>query len=250
MTVTALVFLSFALGCNTTQRVSERVSEKVTHAVETAATWDNPAPATQAVCFWQRRLALLPDPTRDGVQASGLVGQVFLVTADSQTAEVAGDITVSVYDETPRPAGMPAKAHEVFHFDKATLKKLVAGDERFGRSHVLFLPWRKEWADVSTVRILARYDVPGQPTIFAEQMQLTLDLGGNGPVWTDATGNPVTPSGGDSKNVPDGRKLAEQAKGKTTPVSNPVVPASATSPVTSPIAPPAMISPIIVPSGP
>lgn len=241
-----LFALTFSLGCNTTQRVSERVSEKVTHAVETAAKWDVPAPATQAVCFWQRRLALLPDPTRDGVQASGLVGQVFLVTADSQTAEVAGDITVSVYDETPRPAGTPAKPHEVFHFDRATLKKLVAGDERFGRSHVLFLPWRKEWADVSTVRILARYDVPGQPTIFAEQMQLTLDLGGTGPVWTDATGNPVTPTGGDSKNVPDGRKLAEQAKGKTPAVPNPVVPASAAAPVATPAA----ISPIIVPTGP
>ncbi len=261
LTLVAGLTLPVTLGCHTSQRVSERMSEKVTHVVQTAANWDAPTPATQVVCFWQRRLTQLPDPTREGAQAPGLVGQVFLVTADSNTAEVAGDVTVSVYDETPRPSGQPTKSHEVWHFDKATLKKLIAGDERFGKSHVLFLPWPAGWQDVTTVRILARYDVPGMPTIYAEQLKMTLDMN-DGPVWKDANGNPMSPNpgrNGAGHMVPDGRKLAEQVRAgsgpppgvPTSPVIQPTTAVGPVPTITAPANPPASLPPtVLVPPTP
>lgn len=241
----ALALAAASVGCHSTRQASERVSEKVTHAVHAATTPWEPPPASQIICVAHPRLSSLPDPTRDGTPAPGLVCQVFLVAPNGAAAEVAGDVTFAVYDESARPPGTPAKTPEVWHFDKATLKKLVASDERFGRFHAVFIPWRADWADVTAVRIMTRYDVPGQPPLHANPVQATLDSQ-TGPVWQDAGGAGTPPPAAfDPRGVPNGGKLAQQQQAKSPPL--PVVPAGAAVPARVP--PPAgIVTPIIVPA--
>jgi hypothetical protein len=145
-----------------------------------------PAPASVMLCFWQRRLASLPDPTKEGGQVRGLPGQMFLITPNEQSAEVNGDLAVVVYDDTPRPPGTPARTPEVWHYTRDTLKRLATNDERFGRSYAVFLPWPDSWRDVTAVKIQARYQSPGSPDLFADVVRFALDFSSpGGPVWTD-----------------------------------------------------------------
>lgn len=220
--------------------ITESPVTKVTQSVSHAMGLSPAAPASQCVCFWQRRLSPLPDPTRDGMQINGLAGQVFLVAPDSTPADIAGDVTVAGYDETPRANGAEPKKPQLWHFDKATLQKLVSGDERFGRSIVVYLPWPEEWKDVTAVRLATRYDVPGQPTLFAGDTRLSLDTGG-GPVWTETGSQPnaATPAQFDVRSVPDGGKIARQvnAKDKDSGIQ------AASHSVPAVTAPPAIVAP-------
>jgi hypothetical protein len=169
-----------ASGCVTTRFAS------VQTAVANAIAPEKPAPATEFACGWQNRLATLPDPTRNGALVPGVVGQVFLYSADYKPADVGGDLTLTVHDATPRPPGAPAMRPEVWHFTKDVLRKLAVADERFGRSLVVFLPWPESWRDVNRLHIQARYDQPGESgghTLFAQPSTVTLDFsspGGHG----------------------------------------------------------------------
>ena len=75
-----------------------------------------------------------------GSSQPGVVGQVFLNTGapSYKAAEVAGDLTVTVHDTTPRPPGAAAMRPEVWHFTQDVLEKMGIADERFGRSLVVF----------------------------------------------------------------------------------------------------------------
>ncbi|MGL4422566.1 MAG: hypothetical protein ACRCZF_18000, partial [Gemmataceae bacterium] len=176
--LTALVAAGgiLASGCTTTQKsVQNTVSEWVAPA--------KPMMATECACSWSNRLAHLPDPSRNGQMTTGLVGQVFVFDSKTQPVDIHGDMTVTVHDSTIRPPGMPAMRSEVWHFTKDTLKNMVAMDERFGRSLVMFLPWPEAWRDVNRVYVQARYDQAGVNPLFAQPANVTLDLtapAGNG----------------------------------------------------------------------
>ena len=220
--VTAAAWLAAlaAVGCASTTKVTETVTQAM-KSVEGLAT--PAAPATQFMCLWQRRLAPLPDPTKDGLLAPGLAGQMFLLAADGGPADVAGDVTVALYDDTP---GRPAATPEVYHFTKDTVKKLVTNDERFGRSYVLYLPWPPGWKDVTTVRILSRYEAPGV-SLHSGEVRLALDLSESaGPVWQEQ-GEPLgapRAAGFDARTVPDGAKVIRQVQSQTVvPVGGPIV---------------------------
>ena len=206
------------VGCVTVDEASKSV--KV--SMPTAAA--KPSPASQVICFWQRRLTPLPDPTRDGQQGLGLPGQVFLVGQKEAAAELDGDLAVMVYDETPRPAGAAPHVPEMWHFTKDTLKQLATNDERFGRSYALFLPWPPAWRDVTAVKIMARYKSNGAAgrqdlDLYAAEQKITLDSSPAGtPVWTDlrsgaagGTGQSAT-AGFDSRSVPDPQKALQQMR--------------------------------------
>lgn len=199
-------------GCVSPRKMPETVSR----TVEKLNPWSPPSPATQVVCFWHRQLTPLPNPAKDGILTPGLAGQVFLITNESNPAEVNGDVTIAVYDDTPRTGGAAAKTPEVWHFTQETLKKLATTDERFGRSYVLFLPWPTEWQDVTTIRILARYDPVGGTTLHASEVRVVLDTSnGGGPVWSEA-GKNGPPSGASAFNVPSGAKVVEQVRSTST----------------------------------
>jgi hypothetical protein len=202
----AALAASLAGGCASAPPV-DFVSDALKHAVGPSA----PEPASQVVCFWQRRLSTLPDPTRDGAMTAGVAGQMFLITPDNKPAEVNGDLAVVVYDETPRPPGQEAMRPELWHYTKDTLKRLATTDERFGRCYVLFLPWPAHWRDVTAVKIMARYQSPGNPDLYAGEVRMALDLTPSGG-WTDMGSGRVVlgPGGIDTRSVPDPSKLLQQ----------------------------------------
>jgi hypothetical protein len=220
--------------------------ELVSNAFKQTVALDKPEPASQIICFWQRRLSGLPDPTRDGAQTWGIAGQMFLVTPSNTAAQINGDLAVVVYDETPRPPGQPALKPELWHYTKDTLNRLVTTDERFGKCFVLFLPWPAGWqGNVTAVKIAARYSSPGSPDLFAGEVHVALDFSVGGPVWND-----VRPA--DNRSVPDPTRMLQQAQAAaathpyptSTPVTPPTVPV-----VPAPVLPPngGIASPITVP---
>ncbi|MFO0938701.1 MAG: hypothetical protein U0798_19535 [Gemmataceae bacterium] len=144
---------------------------------------ESPAPAARMGIIWQTQLSELPDPTKNGQTVSGLPGQMFLMTADFKHAVPNGDLTITVIDETPRPAGVKPKDPQTWHFGKDKLEKMVSIDDRWNRNIVLFIPFLNEpgadWRDVSRVRLKARYDqmVDGkQDTLYAQETQVTIDF--------------------------------------------------------------------------
>lgn len=148
-------------------------------------------PVTEMAAVWSNRIAYLPDPTRNGRPGAGLAGQVILLGAELQFAPANGTLTVDVFDETPRqPGGPQALVPERWQFTAADLKKLEASDERFGRSYTLFLPWLAYRADVTRVRIMARYDpADGGHPLFAPASTLTIDTTpqNGSSVWSGGT---------------------------------------------------------------
>jgi len=229
-----------AIGCTNTQKNSTSTTtpalpslSKLPSITETFKL--SPAkPPTQVICLWQRRLASLPDPTRDGVVAPGIVGQAFLITADNQPAEVQGDMIIMMTDETKYPGEQKKQLDEVFHYNAETLKKLITNDERFGKSIALFLPWPSQWNAVNAIRIQVRYKQKGAPDLYAGEANIVLDHSTAGtPVWNDV-GNGAAGGGGlegtprmpqrmsrETRGVPDISNLLEPNR-NTTIRNNPV----------------------------
>lgn len=135
-------------------------------------------PVTEMATVWMNRVAYLPDPTRNGKLGAGLAGQLILLGPNMQFAPANGTLTVDVYDETPRTPGVgPAALRaERWQFSADDLAKLVAHDERFGKSYTIFLPWVAFRSDVTRVKIMARYDpADGGHPLYAPASPLTLD---------------------------------------------------------------------------
>ena len=166
-----------------------------------------PKPASQVICFWQRRPQHLPDPSRDGVLAPGIVGQLFLIGSDKESVEVTGDLVVQALDETRRPPGQPSAMTEIWSFDKAALRKLATSDDRFGTCYAIFLPWPAGWKDVTNVRMQAKYISKPNPDLFAKDVSMTLDFSdANAKVWnkigeTSVVLQPTGPS--ELRGIPD-----------------------------------------------
>ncbi len=214
-----LVFaLAAGTGCVTVDPTTKSVKLSV------APTEAPPPPATQMECLWQRRLTPLADAVHDGRKLVGLPGQMFLYASDGAPAEVAGDLTVAVYDETRRPNGVPPHQPEVWHFTKDVVKRLVTSDERFGRTYALFLPWPPHWKDVTQIRIAARYDGQDKATkLTTNDTRLTLDTRPHdAPVWSQVgAGQPAGPgpvaAGYEQYGAPNPAQLLQQAaRGGTT----------------------------------
>jgi hypothetical protein len=235
----AFVLAPAAVGCVTVDRESKALTVAMPTVAMPAIAAAKPAPASQVICFWQRRLTPLPDPTHDGQSVLGLPGQMFLVGHKEAAAELDGDLAVMVYDETPRPAGAAPRTPEMWHFTKDTLRKLVTNDERFGRSYALFLPWPPEWRDVTMVKVVARYQSSGKTDLFAAEHKFALDASPVAGVWTDARtgatvgGGSMATAGFDTRSVPDPQKALQQMW------ANSVVPAGGFGPTAPPGAPPA-----------
>ncbi len=165
-------------------------------------------PATDMAVAWRNRIAYLPDPTRNGALQPGIVGQLFLYGGPKLLfAEPDGTLTVDMIDETPRTDGKPNATPERWQFNKEMLKNLRTVDETFGKSYVLFLPWPAYRADITKLRISARYDPDNGHTLYAMPAVITIDTSApfGAPVWDGTTsstplggtlGKPLPPSGG------------------------------------------------------
>lgn len=217
LTVAAALVVALAgTGCVTVDPTAKTVQLSVAPAAP-------PPPATQLECMWQRRLTPLADPVRDGLKQYGLPGQMFLYTSDGTPAEIAGNLTVYVYDETPRTNGMPPHRPEAWEFTQDVLKRLATNDERFGRTFALFLPWPPHWKDVTQIRVAPRYDGQDKATkLVANETRLTLDTRSpDVPVWSQVgagqpgMGAPTQPpmTGYDQFGAPDPARLRQQANG-------------------------------------
>ena len=206
-----VVALPFATGC--------AGMHEARHSAMQSLGIESPTPATEFACAWQNRLAQLPDPTKNGASVTGLPGQMFLYAADGPEkltpAVPVGELTIVVYDETPRPQGMPSKEPQTWHFGKDKLEKMAAVDEKFGKNFILFIPFLAEpgadWRDVSRVRLKARYDqtIEGKrTTLYAQETQVTLDF-----VRTPNMGTTRSTSmPGSSAGVPDPQVTMNQMR--------------------------------------
>lgn len=242
LTVAAVLVVALAgTGCVTVDPTAKTVQLSVAPAAP-------PPPATQLECMWQRRLTPLADPVRDGLKQYGLPGQMFLYTSTGTPAEIAGNLTVYVYDETPRPNGMPPHRPEAWEFTQDVLKRLATNDERFGRTFALFLPWPPHWKDVTQIRVAPRYDGQDKATkLVANETRLTLDTRSpDVPVWSPAgAGQPgmsvPTQTGYDQFGAPDPARLRQQANGPAMAPAYPqpnVQPAGFVAPTMAPPGPP------------
>ena len=179
-----------------------------------------PVAATQLICFWQPQIQQLPDPTSDGQMTIGLPGQTFLIGPNGEHADVTGSLAVAVYDDTQRPPGVPSRPMEMWHFTKETLQQMTAKDTRFGRCYALFVPWPPEWTDVTHVRISARYDTPGKPTIYSPEIKMKIEFQA-----TAASGDwnvlertrDMRHLSGQMNGVPDPSQFVHQMAAGTTP---------------------------------
>ncbi len=210
--------LALPAGCAAAQKVSHVAQASYTDAKQAVGLEAAPQPATQIICQWNRRLAPLPDPTRDGEQSAGIVGKVFLMAADNSPAAAAGDLSVVVYDETP---GRPPRTPEMWHYDHKTLARLRTTDERFGPCYAVFLPWPADWkGDVTQVKLLARYQGgPDAPDLWAAEVKMAIDTSAPGtPIWTETGTALPAPTGGsgragfDTRGVPDPQRMIQQMK--------------------------------------
>lgn len=195
----AALLLPAGFGCSSLKQTKSAFAQ--------ALHLEKPHPASQMICFWQRRPQHLPDPSRDGIMAPGLVGQLFLISPDNKPVEITGDLVVQALDETPRPKGQPSAVPEIWHIDKVALKKLFTNDDRFGPCYAIFLPWPQSWKDVSNVRMQAKYICKPNPDLFASDVQMTLDFAAPGAaVWSEkgGIGSPVKPTGpSEMRGIPD-----------------------------------------------
>jgi hypothetical protein len=125
---------------------------------------------------WRNHIDYLPDPARRGAMGPGLAGQIFAFGANDMPAALDGTLTVELYDETKRPAGVPANKAERWTFNRDVLKALRAVDERFGPNYVVFLPWPAYRPDVTRVRITVKYEpADGSFPIYAPETRMALD---------------------------------------------------------------------------
>jgi hypothetical protein len=149
-----------------------------------------PVIATEMAVAWRPKIEYQPDPTRNGAMGAGLAGQLFLFGGPKlEFAQADGVLTVDLIDETPRAAGQPAATPERWQFNKEMLRNLRTTDDTFGKSYVLFLPWPAYKADITKVKISARYDPDNGYTLFCAPEVVTLSA--TAPVW-DSTGTTNT----------------------------------------------------------
>jgi hypothetical protein len=142
----------------------------------------------ELVLTWRNKIDYLPDPTRNGAMGAGIAGQMFLFDAKMLPALADGKLTVALYDESPRGPGQQPAEPQVWEFTKEVLKKLRSVDERWGIGYTLFLPWRDYRADVTRVRIAARFEPEEGHKLFAPETRITFDMsapGSDGPGWTN-----------------------------------------------------------------
>jgi len=205
----AAVLLPVGLGCTS----MKQTKKDVVHALRL----DTTEPPSQMICFFQRRPQHLPDPTRDGVMSPGLVGQLFLISADNKPVEITGDLVVQGLDETKRPPGQPSATPEIWHIDKVALKKMRTNDDRFGPCYAIFLPWPSSWKDVTNVRMQAKYVNEPNPALFASDVQMTLEFGQAGAsVWNEkgsfnpTASRPTSPT--EMRGIPDFAKAMKNAQ--------------------------------------
>ena len=150
-----------------------------------------PAPArpvTQVSLLFEKRLQSLPDPTRPDATQAGLPGQLFVTAAEGQPTVVAGPVTITVYDKTPRPAGQPPRTPEKWEFTPDVLARLRTDKGQLGACYVVFLPWPKGWEDVTRVSIRGLYKADGGPELFSHEAQVALEAGDQSaaPGWVKA----------------------------------------------------------------
>lgn len=153
-------------------------------------------PASEMQVAWGKQIAHLPDPTKNGAPGPGVAGQMFLFGGPKmEFVEADGVLTVDLVDDTPRPDGRPAAKAERWQFPKEVLRKMKTGDETFGKSYVLFLPWPDYRPDVTRVRISARYDQDDGHTVYAAPTTVTFDHSKafGAPVWDGTTVTTTTP---------------------------------------------------------
>lgn len=229
-----------------------------------------PAPVSQFMCVVEPTPQALPDITRNGTPTYALLGKAFLFGLDSKPTDADGQLTVVMTDATPRPPGTPPKNVEVTNFDPATMKKLLANDERLGRHYLFPIPWPSDWVDVTHVIVQAQYKPNPDsklPTLYHPAIKMTVGAGplqvidqrtgqsvgtanpaagglGNGVPDPDhlrnqilASGKPgATPPAGSGATVPAGA-MFPQAPAGLPPASQPLMPAGGVIPPTTTVGP-------------
>ena len=230
LTILAGLLLLSSAGCLS----ADKAQAKYTSLKQSAGI--EAEPVSEVLTIWDPQLSTLNDPTRDGAMVAGLVGQVFMLSPKRNHAEARGDLAVAVYDTTPRPQGQPERTPELYHLTRETLAKLRTRDERFGLFYAMFLPWPAEWTDVTSVKVMARFQGEGGTAIQAREVAVQLVAERVKVSWEQKNfqkvgGAMLPPPPPDRRGVPDPLKLLASLRGKpaaqATPAAEKVPPPEA-----------------------
>jgi hypothetical protein len=154
------------------------------------------AKADTLLTLWGDRVAYLPDPTKNGAEGAGIVGQMFLFSPDMKFVTADGSLTVEMYDDTGRAGRREPVFLGKWTLDKDTLRRLVTSDERWGKCYALFLPWPDYKADITRVKLSARYDQEGGHTIYAKAATVTFNTNLPGMNASSSPFSSTSPIGG------------------------------------------------------
>lgn len=204
-----------------------------------------PVPAGELQVAWRKQIGHLPDPTKNGVPVPGVVGQMFLYGGPMmEFVEANGVLTIDLVDDTPRPDGRPAAKAERWQFPKEVLRRMKTGNETFGKSYVLFLPWPDYRPDITRVRVSARYDPEDGHTLFAQPTTVTFD---NAPEWNSTTVTTTTSPGVKPGTMVGALPLPDAppapSYGPPIAIPPPTLPTPAGAPTLGPIPPGAPVVP-------
>ena len=166
------------------QQASAKVPAAVPSATSAALAKASSTPpakdaATDIVLAWQNKIGQLPDPTKNGAMLHGVVGQLFLFTAESQFAQANGRLTVEMTNQAD------GTRLGTWTFEKDVLKRMTTMDERFGKCYAIFLPWPEYDPSVTRVKFKSRYEPEkGGYPLFAPEATLTFDNESGKPIHT------------------------------------------------------------------
>jgi hypothetical protein len=151
----------------------------------------SPVQAANLLVMWDNHLLTLQDPTKNGADVRGLVGQVFLCGDPPKMPFVLadGNMVIEMFDETPKPGNPPPVRLGGWTFDKEVLRSHKVIDERFGKCYALFLPWPDYRPDITQVKLKARYEPEHGYKLFAPDASLVIDTKPvqSGPTWSHQT---------------------------------------------------------------
>ena len=128
----------------------------------------------QLAATWSNKVAVAPDTVHGGTPVPGLVGRAYLFGPDGVPTVGDGQLTVDLYDSTPREGAHEPTMLERWIIDPETLKKFVKRD-RFGEGYTLFLPWGTYRPEITRVYMTVRLDPAAGTPLVAPGETVTLD---------------------------------------------------------------------------
>ena len=132
------------------------------------------APVSHVMAIWYNYVHTVPDCVNHATPLPGLVGHVYLVSANNRFQQARGKIVADVFDASnPNPGAEPAWLYRT-ELDPASLAQLKSKDPYYGlECYTVFLPWPADKAVPPKVRVNLGYLADNRLPVYAEPSFIT-----------------------------------------------------------------------------